>query len=72
MKPSRLLPLALLAIACSACAEQATLTVEQGTGPKPQLPPPVKDLLPTVNIAKAVGWPAHAQPHTSMNTAPDT
>ena len=68
MKPARLLPLTLFAIACSACAEQATLSVEQGTGPQPQLPPPVKDLLPTVNIAKAVGWPANSQPQSIAGT----
>jgi len=68
MKPARLLPLALLAIASSACAEQATLSVEQGTGPNPQLPPPVQDLLPTVNIAKAVGWPEGSQPQSMGGT----
>ena len=68
MKPARLLPLALLAIASSACAEQATLSVEQGTGPNPQLPPPVQDLLPTVNIAKAVGWPEGSQPQSMAGT----
>ncbi|SDU38111.1 Glucose/arabinose dehydrogenase, beta-propeller fold [Pseudomonas pohangensis] len=68
MTSARLLPLALLAIASSACAEQATLSVEQGTGPSPQLPPPVQDLLPTVNIAKAVGWPAGSKPQSMAGT----
>ena len=68
MRATNLLPLALLALACSACAEQATLSVEQGSGPHPQLPPPVKDLLPTVNIAKAVGWPAGGKPQSAAGT----
>ena len=68
MQPARLLPLALFVFTCSACAEQATLSVEQGSGPTPQLPPPVKDLLPAVNIAKAVGWPANAQPQSAAGT----
>ena len=62
MKAVHLLPLALLAMACSACAEQATLSVPQGSGPNPQLPAPNPGLLPTVNIAPAVGWPAGGKP----------
>ncbi|WP_342243269.1 PQQ-dependent sugar dehydrogenase [Pseudomonas sp. OTU5201] len=50
-----LLPAALLAI-CTACSEQATLKVEDGTGPNPQLPAPNKTFIPTVNIAPATGW----------------
>ncbi|WP_051246379.1 PQQ-dependent sugar dehydrogenase [Metapseudomonas resinovorans] len=50
-----LLPAALLAI-CTACSEQATLQVEDGTGPNPQLPAPNTTFIPTVNIAPATGW----------------
>ncbi len=42
--------------------DRATLTVAQGTGPSPTLPPPNKTLLPTVDIAPAIGWPAGARP----------
>lgn len=45
-----------------ACAETATLTVAQGTGPRPELPAPNKTLLPTVNIAPAIGWAQGATP----------
>ena len=31
-------------------------------GPDPVLPPPSKSLIPTVNIAKAVGWPENGKP----------
>ena len=68
MKAVHLLPLALLAMACSACAEQATLSVPQGSGPNPQLPAPNPGLLPTVNIAPAVGWPAGGKPTTAAGT----
>jgi glucose/arabinose dehydrogenase len=50
-------PLAALAVvALSACGSEAKLQVESGIGPDPQLPPPEKSLVPTVNIAPAVGW----------------
>ena len=68
MKPVPLLPLTLLVMACSACAEQATLSVSQGSGPNPQLPAPNPGLLPTVNIAPAVGWPDGAKPTTLAGT----
>lgn len=68
MKSLRLLPLALLAMACAASAEEATLSVEAGTGPNPQLPPPNPGLLPTVNIAPAVGWPAGDKPTAAAGT----
>ena len=68
MKAVHLLPLALLAMACSACAEQATLSVPQGSGPNPQLPAPNPGLLPTVNIAPAVGWPAGGKPTAAAGT----
>jgi glucose/arabinose dehydrogenase len=50
-------PLAALAVlALSACGSEAKLQVESGIGPDPELPPPEKSLVPTVNIAPAVGW----------------
>ena len=47
-----------LAIAAllAACGDTATLSVAAGTGPRPQLPAPRKDLIATVNIAPAKGW----------------
>ncbi len=45
-----------------ACGERATLPVAAGTGPHPQLPPPHAGLLPTTNIAPAIGWAAGAKP----------
>ena len=44
------------------CGGTARLTEDAGIGPSPQLPPPQASLLPTVHIAKAIGWPAGAKP----------
>src|SRR3954449_9256451 len=59
------LPVALLLAAAAglaACGDKATLPVDAGTGPDPQLPPPHQTLLPTVEVAPAKGWPAGAAP----------
>ncbi|MDQ3446314.1 MAG: sorbosone dehydrogenase family protein, partial [Pseudomonadota bacterium] len=41
----------------TACALPADQPVTIGIGPTPQLPPPSSPVIPTVNIAPAVGWP---------------
>ncbi len=45
-----------------AVADAPALPVEAGMGPNPQLPQPEKNLIPTVNIAPAKGWPLDAKP----------
>ncbi|MCY1277484.1 putative membrane-bound dehydrogenase domain protein [compost metagenome] len=65
---SRLLLLSLLAASLIGCGESSTLTVDEGTGPNPKLPPPNKTLLPTVNIAPAVGWPEGGKPVAATGT----
>lgn len=45
----------------SAC-ESASLSVAQGSGVNPQLPPANSSILPTVNIAPAVGWSTNEKP----------
>ena len=52
-----------------ACFESARLSVADGTGPHPTLPQPTKSLIPTVNVAKAVGWSAGATPVPPSGTA---
>ena len=59
---SKLLLAGLFASSFAACADQATQTVEAGSGPHPVLPPPQHSLLPTVKIAPARGWTAGAKP----------
>jgi glucose/arabinose dehydrogenase len=56
------------AVALAGCGETARLTVAQGTGAHPVLPPPHHTLLPTVNIAPATGWPAGVTPKPAMGT----
>ncbi|CAI8969044.1 PQQ-dependent sugar dehydrogenase [Pseudomonas brassicacearum] len=61
LKPPHLL-IVVLAAGLVACGESSTLQVSDGTGPAPKLPEPNKTLMPTVNIAEAVGWPQGAKP----------
>lgn len=52
----------VLAVGLAACGESSTLQVADGTGPSPKLPDPNKTLIPTVNIAPAIGWANGATP----------
>jgi glucose/arabinose dehydrogenase len=61
-----LAPLVLCSLC--ACGESATQTVEAGTGPNPVLPQPHPTLLPTVHVARAVGWQG-AQPTAASGLA---
>ncbi len=51
-----------MAVTLSACGESAKLSISAGSGAHPQLPPPNPTLIPTVNIARAVGWPTNTKP----------
>ncbi|HSW14472.1 MAG TPA: sorbosone dehydrogenase family protein [Solimonas sp.] len=62
MPRSRLSIAALLMLGLGACGGGSQLSVSEGTGPQPQLPAPQKSLLPVLNIAPAVGWPAGGKP----------
>ena len=52
-----------------ACSERASLPLAAGFGPAPQLPEPKRGLVPTVNIAPAIGWPEGARPHPAPGLA---
>ena len=61
----RLLPFAALfgaLMGLVACGDRATLLSSEDMGAYPTLPQPVKRLIPTVNIAPAIGWPQGAMP----------
>ena len=58
--PAAWLLVALAGLA--ACSEHAKLPFMAGVGPDPALPPPTRTLLPTVDIAPAVGWPPGETP----------
>ena len=45
------------ALALAACTSAAPDPIDVGFGPDPKLPPPTKQILPTVNIAAAEMWP---------------
>ncbi|PHQ26136.1 sorbosone dehydrogenase [Marinobacter guineae] len=59
-----LLPLVVL---LSACGGHARLPAQAGTGANPELPPPNPTLIPTVEIAPAVGWPDGTTPTPTAN-----
>ncbi|MBO9652242.1 MAG: sorbosone dehydrogenase family protein [Variovorax sp.] len=59
-------PMLAVATLLTACGEAAKLPAEAGIGQTPELPPPVKTMIPTINIAPAVGWADAAGP-----TAPE-
>ncbi|MCX4064112.1 sorbosone dehydrogenase family protein [Pseudomonas sp. S1Bt30] len=62
MHKTRLALLIMLAGTLAACGESSTLQISDGTGPSPKLPEPNKTLIPTVNIAPAIGWPEGVKP----------
>jgi glucose/arabinose dehydrogenase len=58
----RRIALLLIALSLAGCGERARLPLTAGIGPSPALPPPVKTLFPTIDVADAKGWPAGVQP----------
>jgi glucose/arabinose dehydrogenase len=52
----------VVALALTGCGDTAHLSVGQGTGPNPVLPPPTRTVIPTVKVADAIGWPLGAAP----------
>jgi glucose/arabinose dehydrogenase len=59
-----------LALPLAACNEPPnTAVAEQTFGPSPTLPAPESSMLPTVNVAKAVGWPSGAKPTAANGMA---
>jgi glucose/arabinose dehydrogenase len=68
MHKTRLALLIMVAGTLAACGESSTLQVSDGTGPSPKLPEPNKTLIPTVNIAPAIGWPEGSKPTAAAGT----
>ena len=66
VKPRRAAPARTLAVSAglvlTGCAHGARLPVTAGMGPDPALPAPSTSLIPTVKVAKAVGWEAGKAP----------
>ncbi|MDP9708126.1 UNVERIFIED_ORG: glucose/arabinose dehydrogenase [Pseudomonas fluorescens] len=68
MRKPQLVFVIMIAGGLAACGESSSLQVTDGTGPSPKLPEPNKTLIPTVNIAPAIGWPAGAKPMAATGT----
>lgn len=68
MSMTRIAMLLAVAAGLSGCGENARLQVSDGYGPAPQLPEPNKTLIPTVNVAPAIGWPENGKPVTAPGT----
>src|SRR5688500_10200470 len=62
MRRLTVLALPFLCAFAAGCGDTARLSIAEGTGPAPKLPPPVRPLIPTVNVADATGWPADEMP----------
>jgi glucose/arabinose dehydrogenase len=45
-----------LTLLLAACGDSSSVPEEAARGPDPTIPPPHQTLVPTVNVAKAVGW----------------
>ncbi|MGZ8400231.1 MAG: PQQ-dependent sugar dehydrogenase [Methyloceanibacter sp.] len=60
-----LLTLAMLLSAC----DSASVPEGQTQGPNPEIPAPSKALIPTINVAKATGWPEGQMPKAADGLA---
>jgi glucose/arabinose dehydrogenase len=63
-----LLMLAGAALALAACGDVARLPEQAVVGPNPEIAPPSKSVLPTVDIAPAMGWPEGVKPRAAPGT----
>ncbi|MGP9814666.1 PQQ-dependent sugar dehydrogenase [Rhodopseudomonas sp. NSM] len=66
---SRLAICVAMALPLAACGDQSSLTQGEDYGPTPKLAEPSNNLLPTVNIAPAVGWAQGAKPKPAEGMA---
>jgi glucose/arabinose dehydrogenase len=57
---------ALVTLVLTACGDVAQLSVAADSGANPELPPPKTTLIPTINIAKAVGWSKDTKPTAAL------
>jgi glucose/arabinose dehydrogenase len=71
MRPLRALTWMALLAGLAGCGESARLSVREGMGPEPELPAPVRRLIPTVAVAPATGWPEGAMPTPAAGLAVD-
>jgi len=65
---SRVFLIVAISLSSVACSEMAKQEVVEGSGINPVLPPPETSLIPTVNIAPAIGWPGELMPTPAAGT----
>ena len=58
----------LVAVGVTSCGTTAQLPESAGMGPNPALPSPKTEVIPTVEIAPAKGWPSGAKPVATEGT----
>ncbi len=68
LRPSVLTLSSVIVLGLSACGGSANLSVADGMGASPTLPAPEHALIPTINVAKAVGWPDGSKPTGAPGT----
>ena len=68
MKPQVFAFKLVASVVLAACGGTTRLPDSAGMGPQPTLPAPETSLIPTVNIAPAIGWPAGAKPVAAAGT----
>ncbi|HKE44949.1 MAG TPA: sorbosone dehydrogenase family protein [Steroidobacteraceae bacterium] len=66
---SRSWPAILLLASLAGCGGAAKLKVADGTGPDPKLPAPEKSVIPTIQVAHAVGWEPGEKPTPANGTS---
>src|SRR5690242_13401893 len=69
MQRVRLVIALFVPLLLATCGDTARLPPGADFGPKPTLPPPDQSLIPTVEVAKAVGWPRGAKPIAAAGLA---
>src|SRR3954468_3686679 len=65
----RCLQVALSVVAVAACAASAKLPIAATTGANPTITSPRTSTVPTVNVAKVVGWSGRDHPVAAPGTA---
>src|SRR5262249_21105553 len=60
---------AAAALLLAGCGDSSKLPEHASVGPNPTIPPPEKSYIPTVNIARAKGWPRDGKPTAAATLA---
>ena len=56
LRLARFVAPSLALVALASCGDTARYPIDAGTGPNPQLPAPVKRVIPTVKVAEVKRW----------------